>query len=52
MLGIRRVAGNLQTIYTAGMKVGNVPNLGGMRDYRCECCPAEYYLHRLVVGLV
>jgi hypothetical protein len=40
MLGIRRVAGNLQTIYIAGMKVGNVPNLGGMRDYRCECCVA------------
>jgi hypothetical protein len=40
MLGIRRVVGNLQSIYTAGMVTGSVPNLGRMGDYRRECCPA------------
>jgi hypothetical protein len=28
MLGISRVAGILQKIYTAGMETGSVPNLG------------------------
>jgi hypothetical protein len=41
MLGIRRVVGNLQSIYTAGMVTGSVPNLGRMGDYRRECCRAE-----------
>jgi hypothetical protein len=38
MLGIRRVAGNLQTIYTVGMETGSVPILGRKVDYRRECC--------------
>jgi hypothetical protein len=40
MLGIRRVAGNLQTIYTAGIETGSVPILGRKVDYRRECCLA------------
>jgi hypothetical protein len=43
MLGISRVAGNLQKIYTAGMETGSVPNLGRKADYRRECCPASDY---------
>jgi hypothetical protein len=41
MLGISRVAGILQKIYTAGMETGSVPNLGRKADYRRECCPAS-----------
>jgi hypothetical protein len=40
MLGIRRVVGNLQTIYTVGMETGSVPILGRKVDYRRECCLA------------
>jgi hypothetical protein len=39
MLGINRVAGNLQKIYTAVMEKGSVPILGRKGDYRRECCP-------------
>jgi hypothetical protein len=41
MLGINKVAGISQKIYTEGMRAGNVPNLGRKADYRRECCPSD-----------